>query len=78
LRLFEETAAALDIENLKDTIAEYRGLQYYPGAVQLALTVAQEADRGNQALVYLHEGPPTTVCYDSFRGIGRDLPSETL
>jgi nuclear pore complex protein Nup155 len=58
LRLFEETAGSLTMDNLADTVSEFRSLKYYPGAVQLALSVAREADRGNLALQFLTE-PPT-------------------
>ncbi|KAH0608129.1 uncharacterized protein H6S33_002181 [Morchella sextelata] len=56
LRLFEETAGSLTMENLRDTLAHYRELGYYPGAVQLALKVANEHDRGNEALGFLADG----------------------
>lgn len=56
LRLFEETAGSLTMENLRDTLGEYRSLSYYPGAVQLALKVANENDRGNEALGFLADG----------------------
>lgn len=58
LRLFEETAASLTLDNLQDMVAQFRDLDYYPGAVQLALSVARETDRGNLALQFLTE-PPT-------------------
>ena len=58
LRLFEETAASLTMDNLSDMVQQFRELQYHPGAVQLALVVAKEADRGNVALQFLTE-PPT-------------------
>jgi len=58
LRLFEETAASLTMDNLADMVTQFRNLDYYPGAVQLALVVAREADRGNLALQFLTE-PPT-------------------
>ncbi|KAI5788369.1 Non-repetitive/WGA-negative nucleoporin C-terminal-domain-containing protein [Geopyxis carbonaria] len=57
LRLFEETAASLTMDNLKDAITEYRGLDYFVGAVQLALTVARESDRGNLANKFLEDEP---------------------
>jgi len=63
LRLFEETAASLTMENLRDTLIEYRSLNYYPGSVQLALTVARESDRGNEALGFLADGAIPTVSF---------------
>ena len=61
LRLFEETAGSLTMENLRDTLREYQGLNFYPGSVQLALTVARECDRGNEALGFLADGAVGTV-----------------
>ncbi|KAA8902246.1 Non-repetitive/WGA-negative nucleoporin C-terminal-domain-containing protein [Sphaerosporella brunnea] len=58
LRLFEETAASLTVDNLADMVAQFVELEYYPGAVQLALAVAREIDRGNLARLFLTE-PPT-------------------
>jgi len=63
LRLFEETAASLTMENLRDTLIEYRSLNYYPGSVQLALRVARESDRGNEALGFLADGAIPTVSF---------------
>ncbi|TGZ83606.1 nucleoporin-domain-containing protein [Ascodesmis nigricans] len=57
LRLFEETAGSLTMENLADTVAEYRGLNFHQGAVQLALTVARQIDRGDSAVAFLDEAP---------------------
>lgn len=56
LRLFEETAGSVTVDSLRDTLGEYRSLSYYPGAVQLALKVANENDRGNEALGFLADG----------------------
>lgn len=56
LNLFQKAAGSIHYEVLKDAIDEFIKLKFYPGAVELALTVAQEEDRGNLALGYLHEG----------------------
>jgi len=45
LRLFEETAASLTMENLRDALLEYWSWNYNPGSVQLALTVSRESDK---------------------------------
>jgi len=45
LRLFEETAASLTMENLRDTLIEYWSWNYYPGSVQLTLTVSSESEK---------------------------------
>lgn len=57
LRLFEESAAGLSMDNLREIIRDFCELEYYPGAVQLALTVAKEADRGNLSHQFLTEPP---------------------
>lgn len=44
LRLFEQTAQSLNEENLRETVNEYRKLEFYQGAVQLLLVVAKEID----------------------------------
>lgn len=67
LRLFEETAASLTMENLAESIAEYRSLNFYQGAVQLALTVARQVDRGDTAAAFLNEEPAeVTTCSSIF------------
>jgi nuclear pore complex protein Nup155 len=58
LRLFEATAGSLTMDNLADLVQQFLELEYYPGAVRLALAVAREIDRGNLALQFLTE-PPT-------------------
>jgi len=56
LQLFEETAASLTMENLRDTLTYNWSWNYYPGSVQMALTLARESGKGNEALgFYLME-----------------------
>lgn len=56
LHLFQKAAGSIHYDVLKDATNEFVKLKFYPGAVELALTVAQEEDRGNLGLAYLHEG----------------------
>ncbi|CAN6638522.1 nucleoporin Nup170p [Trichomonascus vanleenenianus] len=56
VRMFQRAAGAVHFETLKEAINEFVDLKYFPGAVQIALSVASEVDRGNLALGYLHEG----------------------
>lgn len=56
LQLFQKAAGSIHYDVLKDAINEFVKLRFYPGAVELALTVAQEEDRGNLAVAYLNEG----------------------
>ena len=71
LRLFEQVAKSLSFEILTATVDKYIDLEFYagkpvplrsrkranilPGAIRLALKVAQEADRGNKALSWLRD-----------------------
>lgn len=58
LRLFNQVAGDLTPENLSTTVRQYVDLQFYAGAIQLALNVAKEIDRGNRALSWVNEGKP--------------------
>lgn len=80
LRLFDQVAASLSPENLETTVQQYVSLHFYAGAIQLALKVAQEIDRGNRALVWVNENKPLNDgrvalyerrkrCYDLVHGI---------
>ena len=62
LRLFKQVAAALSMEQLQSTIQRFVAMQFYAGAIQLALNVAQESDRGNRALTWIQNGRPDQVC----------------
>lgn len=66
LRLFQQVAAHLSMEQLQWALQQYQIMQFYAGAIQLALAVAQEFDRGNSALAWIQEGRPEQVnspCY---------------
>ncbi|KAF2188726.1 nucleoporin-domain-containing protein [Zopfia rhizophila CBS 207.26] len=75
LRLFEQVAKSLSMEHLTAAVDKYIELEFYAGAIRLALKVAQEVDRGNKALSWIKDGQPIqdpresaynsrTACYD--------------
>ncbi|KAF2475805.1 nucleoporin-domain-containing protein [Lindgomyces ingoldianus] len=59
LRLFEQVAKSLSMENLTAAVDRYVQLEFYAGAIRLALKVAQELDRGNKALSWIKDGQPS-------------------
>lgn len=61
LRLFKQVAGHLSMEQLEWALQQYQNMQFFAGAIQLALTVAQECDRGNRALAWIQEGRPEQV-----------------
>ena len=61
LRLFTQVAGSLHMEQLQWAVANFTSMQFYAGAIQLALTVAYESDRGNRALSWIQEGRPEQV-----------------
>ncbi|KAF2877656.1 Non-repetitive/WGA-negative nucleoporin C-terminal-domain-containing protein [Massariosphaeria phaeospora] len=58
LRLFEQVAQSLSFENLSTAVERYIELEFYAGAIRLALKAAQELDRGNKALSWIKDGRP--------------------
>ncbi|KAF2714183.1 nucleoporin-domain-containing protein [Pleomassaria siparia CBS 279.74] len=75
LRLFEQVAKSLSSEHLTAAVNKYVQLEFYAGAIRLALKVAQELDRGNKALSWIKDGQPVqdvrqvsylkrTACYE--------------
>ena len=62
LRLFTQVAGSLSMEQLQWAVTSFANMQFYAGAIQLALTVAYESDRGNRALSWIQEGRPEQVC----------------
>ncbi|ORX94648.1 Non-repetitive/WGA-negative nucleoporin C-terminal-domain-containing protein [Clohesyomyces aquaticus] len=74
LRLFEQVGKSLSMENLNAAVDQYIALEFYAGAIRLALKVAQDLDGGNKALSWIKDGQPSpdarqdaynqrTVCY---------------
>ncbi|KAL1598868.1 hypothetical protein SLS60_008011 [Paraconiothyrium brasiliense] len=66
LRLFEQVAKSLTMEHLSAAVDKYIELEFYAGAIRLALKVAEERDRGNRALSWIKDGQPS--------GDARQLP----
>ncbi|KAM3076823.1 hypothetical protein ACMFMG_003708 [Clarireedia jacksonii] len=81
LRLFQEVAGVLSFDNLYNACSTYSSMQFYAGAISLALLVAKEHDRGNRALSWLNDGrpedDPRRPCYD-FRKRCYDVVHEIL
>jgi len=61
LRLFEETASSLSMDNLRETVSEFIHCGFYQGAVLLPLTVAKATDKGTDPSMYRKEGAPENV-----------------
>ena len=61
LRLFSRVAGSLSMEQLQWAVHSFANMQFFAGAIQLALTVAQESDRGNVALSWIEDSRPTNV-----------------
>lgn len=56
VRLFQRASKNFSFESLQEAIGELISLQGYSGAIEVALSVAGNLDRGNLALGYLHDG----------------------
>lgn len=61
LRLFKQVASSLSMDQLHWAVQQYVSTQFYAGAIELALSVAQEGDRGNRALSWIQDGRPEQV-----------------
>ena len=61
LRLFKQVAGSLTMEQLQWAVQSFTNMQFYAGAIQLALDVAKESDRGNRALAWIQEGRQAQV-----------------
>lgn len=61
LSLFKQVAGSLSMEQLHWAVQQFVSMQFYAGAIQLSLDVAQEADRGNRALAWIQEARPENV-----------------
>lgn len=80
LRLLQRVAASLTMEQLRYVVEQYISMEFFAGAVQLALSVAQEQDPANRAMAWINEGMPgndpripayesRTRCYDLIHNI---------
>ena len=58
LSLFQQVAENLPQDTLASTVRQFTNLQFFAGAIQLVLKVAHDADRGNEALSWIHDGRP--------------------
>lgn len=58
LALFQEVAHSLPSDYLQSAVKQYTTLQFYAGAIQLVLKVANEKDKANDALSWMAEGRP--------------------
>jgi nuclear pore complex protein Nup155 len=58
LKLFEQVAHSLPNDYLQSAVKQYTDLQFFAGAIQLALQVAHEKDKANEALSWMNEGRP--------------------
>lgn len=58
LKLFEQVAHSLPPEYLQSAVRDYVELQFFAGAIQLALKVAHEHDKTNDALAWMNDGRP--------------------
>ena len=61
LKLFRDVASSLSFEQLQAAVDQYIGMKFYGGAIQLALDVAREMDRGGRALIWVQKGRPANV-----------------
>lgn len=61
LRLFKQVAGSLPIDRLQWAVESFVTMHFYAGAIQLALDVAHESDRGNRALAWIQDGRPDQV-----------------
>lgn len=61
LTLFKQVAAILSMEQLQWAVQQFVSMQFYAGAIQLSLDVAQESDRGNRALAWIQDARPQQV-----------------
>ena len=72
LKLFESVAADLSLEQLGTAVQQFIGMRFFGGAIQLALCVAKEQDRGNRALIWIQNGRPQNVsAFDTMTMLAR-------
>ncbi|KAG4305935.1 hypothetical protein PORY_000845 [Pneumocystis oryctolagi] len=58
LRLFMKIAPNLTLENLNETVTEFKDLSFHTGAIELCLTVAKAFDPDDLSLSYIIDGLP--------------------
>jgi nuclear pore complex protein Nup155 len=70
LRLFKQVVDSLTLSQLQDAVSQYVSMQFYAGAIELALLLAHEKDRANRALAWIEAGRPEQVCLTCPRRTG--------
>jgi nuclear pore complex protein Nup155 len=58
LALFQKVADSLPMDYLESAVKQFTSLGFFAGAVQLALKVAHESDKANEALSWVGDGRP--------------------
>ena len=58
-RLFQKCAASLQTDYLQKAVQDYIDMDFYAGAIQLCLTVANEKDKSKRALAWVRDGRPS-------------------
>ncbi|KAK9237030.1 Nup133 N terminal like-domain-containing protein [Lipomyces kononenkoae] len=58
VRLLEKTAGTILFDDLQGAVRELLSLEFHPGAVEVVLKAAVEADRGNLSVGYFADGMP--------------------
>lgn len=58
LRLLQKVSGSLTMDQLRYVTEQYTSMEFFAGAVQLALSMAQEQDPANRALAWINEGMP--------------------
>jgi nuclear pore complex protein Nup155 len=60
LALFQQAAGNLPMDYLESAVKQFTSLQFFAGAIQLALKVANESDKANEAASWIADGRPAT------------------
>ncbi|KAK1142494.1 hypothetical protein N8T08_007856 [Aspergillus melleus] len=58
LHTFQQVSESLPMDYLVSAVESYIANQFFAGAIQLALNVAQSSDKGNAALTWIADGRP--------------------
>ena len=86
LSLFQQVADSLPMDYLESAVRQYISMQFYAGAILLALRVAKETDKADEALSWMNDGRPEsdgrstkfqarTKCYDLIHEIISSMES---
>jgi nuclear pore complex protein Nup155 len=80
LALFQQVADSLPLDYLDAAVKQFTSLHFFAGAIQLALKVAHDSDKANEALSWVADGRPESDlrrsksefrerCYDLVHGV---------